>query len=77
MSESMPVAHPDVTALATAATGAVSALADIARRSSHHAAQFGQIFQITPVPGICTSTASAGFLTPVSGSERPKSRTAA
>ena len=36
----------------------------------------GQIFQITPVPGICTSAASAGFLNPVSGSDLPKSRIA-
>jgi hypothetical protein len=29
----------------------------------------GQIFQITPVPGICTRAASAGFLNFVSGSD--------
>ena len=36
----------------------------------------GQIFRITPVLGICTSAASAGILTSVSGSDRPKSRSA-
>ena len=36
----------------------------------------GQIFQITPVLGICTSAASAGFLIAVAGSDSPKSRTA-
>jgi len=32
--------------------------------------QFGQIFQVTPVPGICTSMASAATLYFVSGSDR-------
>jgi hypothetical protein len=42
----------------------------------HPRAYCGQIFQITPVLGICTSAASAGFLKAVSGLERPKSRIA-
>jgi hypothetical protein len=35
-----------------------------------------QIFQITPVPGIWTSGASAGSMNLLAGSDRPKSRTA-
>ena len=36
----------------------------------------GQIFQITPVPGIWTSGPSAGLTNFVAGSDWPKSRTA-
>jgi hypothetical protein len=61
------VTTPTLPSPLTSPQKALTLLPHLTRMLPH----FGQIFQITPVPGICTSAASAPFLNPASGSERP------